>query len=90
MSKDENEIRYYREKLHEINIKSNRHTVPNFASAGTNWRFTEMHEVLSFCEENDTNRPNFLHVAIRQGLLSEAKREAGTVDHLDDDDKLIV
>lgn len=90
MSKDEDEIRYYREKLHEINDQKYRHTVPHFASEGTNWRFEKMHEILSFCEENDTNRPNFLHVAIRQGLLSEARREAGTVDNLDDDAKLIV
>ena len=70
MSKDEREIRYYKEKLYEKNPDYERHNVPHFASESTNWLFKQMNEVMSFVEHNDKHKPNFLNVAIKQGLLA--------------------
>ena len=86
MSKDEREIRYYKEKLYEKNPDYERHAVPHFASESTNWQFKQMNEVMSFCEHNDTHKPNFLNVAIKQGLLAQSKSESDNEEELTEED----
>ena len=42
MIKNESEVNYYQEKLKEINGPMQRHSVPHFASAASNWEYKPM------------------------------------------------
>lgn len=82
MVKDEEEIRYYSHWVADINRgneprppKEGEEAVPHIASATTDWRYVPMQEIRELCRVGDTQKPNFLRLAIRQGYISEARAE---------------
>jgi len=54
MIKDEEEIRYYREKLAEVNVAGpasvKDHRTPHFASPNTSWQYVPMKEIGELCK----------------------------------------
>ena len=53
------------------------HSIPNFASANTDWKYQPMRDVTELCATHDLNRPKFLKMAIRLGRVSENRGEPG-------------
>lgn len=45
--------------------------IPHIIGPFTNWKYHPMRAVVPFCQQQDTNPPDFLTMAIEQGLLPE-------------------
>mmetsp|Transcript_8756 Transcript_8756/g.10800 ORF Transcript_8756/g.10800 Transcript_8756/m.10800 type:complete len:106 (-) Transcript_8756:288-605(-) len=80
MVKDEEEIKYYQHWVADINCDAparEDNGVPQFASASTSWKYIPMKEVRELCKSGDTQKPNFLQLAIKRGYISESRADQG-------------
>ena len=71
-SKDKGMIDYYKEKINEeidLDFIPNFASVPKIASSFTEWRYTEMREVIKFCTEEDPHKPDFLGRLVDEGII---------------------
>ena len=62
--------------------------MPLIASATTDWRYVPMQEIRELCRVGDTQKPNFLSLAIRTRAISETFAEPGAAASLTAADRL--
>lgn len=61
---------YYQEKMDQFEDPALAGKVPRIASDFNNWQYEQMHEVVSFCTENDLNKPNFFKQCLEDGIIT--------------------
>lgn len=47
------------------------YSTPRIASQFNGWHYKDMREIIPFCEDNDTEPPDFLQLCLKEGKFSE-------------------
>ena len=76
--KDPHKEGYYKSKLDSIRDSGEKPTfnssdTPLIAADFNGWHYEEMQEVVSYCMENDLNKPDFVKQCVTDGLIKEIR-----------------
>ena len=85
-TKDQAVISHYRRQMELANMDEDfmptYHSTPRIAGAFNGWHYTNMREIVPFCEKNDPDPPDFLEMCVSDGSLrldENCKPEAATL-----------